>query len=143
MDKSIKSKDSITLKEASELSGYSQDYIGQLIRMGKLSGKQVYYNVAWVTTKEALDEYIDKAREKKSKGIADHLKRSEYPILKFLQDGRFDKMMRIFMYAGAVLAGFMVLLSLFILSASIENKLERRALNALTIEAIDLHQNEK
>ena len=48
----------ITLKEAGEISGYSPDYIGQLIRRGKLEGKQVYANVAWVTTKNALEGYL-------------------------------------------------------------------------------------
>jgi|GEM_PF-834995 len=48
----------ITLKEAGEISGYSPDYVGQLIRRGKLEGKQVYANVAWVTTKEALRGYL-------------------------------------------------------------------------------------
>jgi hypothetical protein len=48
----------ITLKEAAKISGYSPDYLGQLIRKGKLSGKQIYLNVAWVTTEEALDEYL-------------------------------------------------------------------------------------
>jgi hypothetical protein len=55
----------ITLKEASELFDYSPDYIGQLIRKGKIEGKQVYANVAWMTTKSALDEYL--AREKGSR----------------------------------------------------------------------------
>jgi hypothetical protein len=49
----------ITLKEASKISGYTPDYLGQLIRKGKLSGKQIYLNVAWVTTEEALAEYLD------------------------------------------------------------------------------------
>jgi hypothetical protein len=49
----------ITLKEASKISGYSPDYLGQLIRKGKLSGKQVYLNVAWMTTEGALREYLD------------------------------------------------------------------------------------
>ena len=48
----------ITLKQASERFGYSPDYIGQLIRKGKIEGKQVYANVAWVTTEEAMEEYI-------------------------------------------------------------------------------------
>lgn len=47
----------ITLKEAAQITGYTPDYIGQLIRAGKLEGKQVYSNVAWVTTREALEEY--------------------------------------------------------------------------------------
>lgn len=48
----------ISLKEAAELSGYSADYIGQLIRRGKLPGKQVFSNVAWMTTEEAVIEYL-------------------------------------------------------------------------------------
>lgn len=48
----------ITLKEASKISGYSPDYLGQLIRKGKLAGKQVYLNVAWMTTEEAVQEYL-------------------------------------------------------------------------------------
>jgi hypothetical protein len=60
MDISEKQKEGfITLKEASALSGYSSDYIGQLIRKGKLDGRQVYANVAWMTTREALMEYMD------------------------------------------------------------------------------------
>lgn len=58
----IKDKDTITLKEASKLSGYSPDYIGQLIRQGKLSGKQVYSSVAWVTTEDAVLNYVETAR---------------------------------------------------------------------------------
>lgn len=48
----------ITLKEASERFGYAPDYIGQLIRKGKIEGKQVYANVAWMTTEEAMLEYV-------------------------------------------------------------------------------------
>ena len=50
----------LTLKEASELSNYSPDYIGQLIRAGKIDGKQIYSNVAWVTTESALRNYMEK-----------------------------------------------------------------------------------
>lgn len=48
----------ISLKEAAELSGYSSDYLGQLIRSGKLEGKQVFLNVAWMTTEDALMSYM-------------------------------------------------------------------------------------
>lgn len=47
----------ITLKEAATLSGYSADYIGQLIRQGKIPGKQVYTNITWMTTAEAVTAY--------------------------------------------------------------------------------------
>lgn len=50
----------LTLKEASEISNYSPDYIGQLIRAGKIEGKQIYSNVAWVTTESALRNYMEK-----------------------------------------------------------------------------------
>jgi predicted DNA-binding transcriptional regulator AlpA len=50
----------LTLKEAAQRSGYSADYIGQLIRSGKLSGKKVYTNVAWVTTQDELDAYLSR-----------------------------------------------------------------------------------
>jgi len=56
----------ITLKEASERFGYAPDYIGQLIRKGKIEGKQVYANVAWVTTEEAMVAYKAEAGEKRA-----------------------------------------------------------------------------
>ena len=49
----------ISLKEAAQISGYTPDYVGQLIRRGKLPGKQVFSNVSWVTTEEALKDYIE------------------------------------------------------------------------------------
>jgi hypothetical protein len=55
-----KEKEYLSLKEASELTGYSSDYVGQLIRSGKIEGKQVYSHVSWVTTKDALDAYMNK-----------------------------------------------------------------------------------
>lgn len=55
MDKN--DKNLISLKEAAQISGYSADYIGQLIRAGKIPGKQVYVNIAWMTTAEAVMSY--------------------------------------------------------------------------------------
>ncbi len=48
----------ITLKEAADISNYSADYVGQLIRAGKIEGQQVYSNVAWVTTEASVREYL-------------------------------------------------------------------------------------
>ena len=47
----------ITLKEAASLAGYTPDYIGQLIRAGKIKGQQVYSGVAWMTTEEEIQAY--------------------------------------------------------------------------------------
>ncbi len=59
----------ITLKEAAQLSGYSPDYIGQLIRQGKISGKQIYFNVAWVTTEEEINRYLQEKKDRKTNKI--------------------------------------------------------------------------
>lgn len=58
-------KDLISLREAAKISGYSPDYIGQLIRTGKINGKQVYCNVQWMTTAEAILEYKNKGLNNK------------------------------------------------------------------------------
>jgi len=53
----------ITLKEAAKIANYTPDYVGQLIRGGKIRGEQVYANVAWVTTEEEVSAYLkDKGR---------------------------------------------------------------------------------
>ena len=53
----------ITLKEAAEIANYTPDYVGQLIRAGKIKGEQVYSSVAWVTTEDEVKAYLqDKAR---------------------------------------------------------------------------------
>lgn len=48
----------LTLKEAAELTEYTPDYLGQLLRAGKIEGRQVYSNVAWVTRESSLREYL-------------------------------------------------------------------------------------
>jgi len=58
-----KEKGYITLKEAAVIANYSPDYVGQLIRAGKIKGEQVYSNLAWVTTEEEIQSYLaDKNR---------------------------------------------------------------------------------
>lgn len=49
----------LTLKEAAERTEYTPDYIGQLIRAGKIEGKQIYSNVAWVANETSLRSYLD------------------------------------------------------------------------------------
>jgi hypothetical protein len=48
----------LTLKEAASLTDYTPDYIGQLVRAGKIEGKQVYSSVAWVTSEDSLRQYL-------------------------------------------------------------------------------------
>lgn len=64
-----KEKGYITLREAADISNYAPDYIGQLIRGGKIKGEQVYSNVAWVTTEDEIRAYLsDKTRTVKNPG---------------------------------------------------------------------------
>lgn len=46
----------ISLKEASEISGYHPDYLSYLIRKGKLEGKRIGRD--WFTTQSALENYL-------------------------------------------------------------------------------------
>lgn len=85
----------ISLKEAATLSGYAPDYIGQLIRDGKIIGKQVYSNPAWVTTEEAIKNYLQKRREPKDTAW---VKGAGSAIIGKIHNGTFPeyKVMRIF-----------------------------------------------
>lgn len=51
----------ITLKEASQYCDYSQEYLSLLARKGKLSA--IKFNRNWMTTKEALNEYIENLKK--------------------------------------------------------------------------------
>lgn len=62
-------KNLISLKEASSISGYSADYIGQLIRAGKIPGKQVYCNVQWMTTADAVVAYKKQGKNQKDSAL--------------------------------------------------------------------------
>lgn len=120
----------ITLKEASEISGYAPDYVGQLIRKGRLSGKQVYSGVAWVTTEKALRQYLSGGGGPESQAFTRLIrglggaKSGDQP----------SPLFRILLYA-VVGAGIAIIVVLFyILSVNIEYKLEERGVKQ--IEAI-------
>ncbi len=57
----------LSLKEASVISGYDPDYIGYLIRQGKLRGKKFYSGASWVTTRDAVKSYLDNKQPRKNK----------------------------------------------------------------------------
>ncbi len=46
----------LTVREASELSGYNEEHITRLLRQGKLAGKKI--SVVWLINRESLLEYI-------------------------------------------------------------------------------------
>jgi hypothetical protein len=47
--------DLISLQEASQLCGLTQQHLGHLIRRGELWGKRIGRN--WITTRQAINQY--------------------------------------------------------------------------------------
>jgi len=80
----LEEKNLISLKDAAKLSGYSPDYVGQLIRSGKIPGKQVYCNIAWMTTAEAVLSYKNKGKNEKERKLKNIFRKisMQYNILK-------------------------------------------------------------
>lgn len=75
IDKNVKQHELLSLKEAAEITGYSSDYIGQLIRNGKIAGRQVYCNVAWMTTVKSVMDYKE-ANKKTQTGFFYKIKKN-------------------------------------------------------------------
>ena len=62
----------LSLAEASKLTGYHQDYLGQLCRAGKLKGTKIGRN--WTTTRAALAELQhDMSQEQGAQPVAVHI----------------------------------------------------------------------
>jgi hypothetical protein len=119
----------ITLREASSISGYAPDYIGQLIRKGKLYGKQVSYNVAWVTTKDALLDYLEHGREEKEG--SDHGWRRKLANAAVVEELGL-RIERYIAVMGVFLFGAFALFLMYVFSVQIDQLLARRAADART-----------
>jgi hypothetical protein len=55
----------ITLREAAALFNYAPDYIGWLIRKGKIPGKKIYSREEWKVSREAILDYVNQNGRKK------------------------------------------------------------------------------
>ena len=110
----------ISLKEASKLSGYSADYVGQLIRNGKLEGKQVFSNVAWMTTEKALHEYM---RRQNGDGF------SKNSYQKFLDTMRasisITNVYAALNWGAVILLGLFTVFLISVIAISVDHKVER------------------
>ncbi|MBU4422129.1 hypothetical protein KKB41_04240 [Patescibacteria group bacterium] len=123
-------KNYITLKEAGELSGYAPDYIGQLIRKGKLHGKQVYCNIAWMTTKEAIGRYMQENKDTKKNPP---VKKTTFGKIKkikhvFLEKLKVVGLFKFVMYAVIVICLVFFMLLFYIFSIRFENKMQEEAI---------------
>lgn len=125
----IKKEEYITLKEAAEISGYAPDYVGQLIRQGKITGKQVFSNVSWVTTEEALHAYMEGETSGKSSG------KSRRDAAAVVMGGmNIDEVHRLYTYisrAVLVVLGIFALLLVYVLSVSIDQRIENSFLERI------------
>ena len=109
------------------MSGYTPDYVGQLIRSGKLPGKQVFANVAWMTTEEAVRSYVE---QKRGKSPAKEVTISSLlsSLQKEIESPRLVKRLSIALIVLSV--GFMLLL-FYIFSTSLDQRLNQRAIQRL------------
>ena len=87
MGAKAKRKKLISLKEAAKITGYSSDYIGHLIRSGKIMGEQVYVNVAWMTSADEVLAYKNKVRQenncgRKQKGNKEHILEQQFNLIR-------------------------------------------------------------
>lgn len=123
----------ITLKEAAKISGYAPDYVGQLIRSGKIPGKQVYCTVAWMTTEEALRQYIKRNEgQKKNVGLREKLiERMRQIKTRILLEMKLAKLFKTALYFTIILSVGFSLLLFYIFSLSIEKKLQQRAIEKI------------
>ncbi len=118
-----KKSDYISLREAAAMSGYTPDYVGQLIRSGKLPGKQVFANVAWMTTEEAVRSYMGNKKGKSAgkdagMGILETLQRE-------IESPRLVKRLSVVLI---ILCVAFMLLIFYIFSTSLDQRLNQRAI---------------
>ncbi|OGZ00367.1 MAG: hypothetical protein A2945_03395 [Candidatus Liptonbacteria bacterium RIFCSPLOWO2_01_FULL_52_25] len=120
----------ITLKEAADLSGYAPDYVGQLIRKGKLYGRQVYSKPVWVTTEDALREYMKKERDPYGGKIPRGIVSEKLQELQnwFLSESRLTAFYKFALYLGLIVSIALTLVLFYVLSVNIERSLEKRAI---------------
>lgn len=138
-----KQKTYITLREAGKISGYAPDYIGQLIRSGKLPGKQIYCNTAWLTTEDALREYQEQKEEPETRA-----RKVKYWIRKktqsVLSETKMSGTIKGVVYAGLTLSIAAAITLGYLLVISIENNSELKEiennipLQANIIEGVEL-----
>jgi hypothetical protein len=127
-DKEKEGEKWISLREASKISGYSPDYIGYLIRTGKIPGRMVYTGVSWQTTREAILAYKNRQQRKKGKMTLKEKMGERLNSLKSRLEFELNLLKMFFKEFKALLI-FLFLLVFFITSISawfLSSKLEKK-----------------
>jgi len=117
----------ISLKEASRISGYAPDYIGQLIRSGKLEGKQVYANIAWMTTESAIRAYVSGSTGGEVSREAPRFEGGS----KFVMSKKFHRFFRGLLYAVIGLSVIFMMFLFYLLSVSIDRRIQQSSLQKI------------
>ncbi len=128
----------ITLKEAAKISGYAPDYIGQLIRKGKLPGKQVYCTVAWMTTEEALRQYIERNKNEGRKlTLLERVTATLRQLkAKIMLEMKLARLFKTVLYLAIIFSIGFSLLLFYIFSVSLDKKLQENARKNLETQII-------
>lgn len=129
----------LTLKEASEISGYAPDYIGQLIRKGKIIGKQIYCNVAWVTTEDAVKKYMEEERRKSKGFLARKLCQAQAELTHPAK--KIPQALKLILYLSIMILVLFIVFLFYIFSVNLEKKWQQKLLNKSNIEQ-DKHDKE-
>jgi hypothetical protein len=61
----------VSLHEASQISGYHQDYLSALIRKGEIKGQKIGHG--WLTTEDEIERYIFKQKIRNKNWIVKYL----------------------------------------------------------------------
>ncbi|OGD31418.1 hypothetical protein A3C91_04755 [Candidatus Azambacteria bacterium RIFCSPHIGHO2_02_FULL_52_12] len=137
----VKEKKQITLKEAAEISGYAPDYIGQLIRKGKIPGEQIYASVAWVTTEAAMRAYLLETRLRKERGeaIGGFLRRCAHWLARAGMAFGFAGIARALLWLIIIIVLCFALILFSIFSVSLEKRIERQNLERALHKSAELN----
>lgn len=115
----------ISLKEAAEISGYSADYLGQLIRQGKLPGQQVFTNVSWMTTRDAVEDYMRRGGRGQSPA-----KFSDWRAV-IASSRTLSAIFRVVVWFAIGLLIVFVLLLFYVLSVTIDHRINQRYIDRI------------
>lgn len=135
----------ITLKEAAKISGYDPDYIGQLIRKGKMHGKQVFLNVAWMTTEKDIQEYIKKANGKRGDSSFGGKAAEKYQQFRngVLFDLKISKLFKIILWVSVVFILAFSFLLFYVFSINFDRKIQERTIEKMQKGEYGREQNKK
>ncbi|MDO8515977.1 MAG: hypothetical protein Q7S28_01870 [bacterium] len=129
----------ITLKEAAQISGYAPDYVGQLIRKGKLQGKRIFLNEAWVTTEEALRDYMvasrfDVAHRKREGSVG--AKNGNGEVKSIFENKQFLNGIRIGLWVALGVSVMLIVLLFYVLSVSLDRNMQKNTLERLRLNEV-------